>query len=118
MDDLITALFDLRPEIRYVALYRDGSLATRQRPDLADASAAESDRYEELLVNPALLTLARQRGDIDVGGLDYLVVRYGAVFQLVMPIAGGHASIAFDPRANPIEHAQRIADVLRGAGAS
>jgi len=69
MDDLITALFDLLPTIRYVALYRNGSLTTRQRPNLADASAAESDRYEELLLNPALLMLARQRGDIDVGGL-------------------------------------------------
>jgi len=113
MDDLMAALFDRVPTIRYVAIYRDGSLAMRQRPDLSDASAAESDRYEELLVNPALLTLARQRGDIDVGGLDYLVVRYGAVFQLVMPLNTGHVSIAFDPRANPIEHVPQIADMLR-----
>ena len=39
----------------------------------------------------------------DVGGLDYLIVRYGAVFQLVIPLDAGHVSIAFDPRANPID---------------
>jgi hypothetical protein len=117
MDDLITALFDLLPAVRYVAVYRNGALTTRQRSDLSDASAAESDRYEELLVNPTLLTLARQRGDIDVGGLDYLIVRYGAVFQLVIPLAAGHVSIAFDPRANPIDHAPRIVDLLRQGGA-
>jgi len=116
VDDLIAALFDRMPAIRYVAIYRDGSLAMRQRPDLNDASAAESDRYEELLVNPTLLTLARQRGDIDVGGLDHLIVRYGAVFQLVIPIGGGHVSIAFDPRVNPIDHVTRIADMLRQFG--
>ena len=56
MDDLMTELFDGMPEIRYVAVYRNGSLTTRQRPDLSDALAAGSDRYEELLVNPTLLT--------------------------------------------------------------
>ena len=45
-----------------------------------DASGLESDRYEELLVNPTLLTLATQRGNIDCGGLKYLIVRYGNKF--------------------------------------
>ena len=42
-------------------------------------------RYEELLVNPTLLELTRQRGNIDCGGLEYLVIRYGNFFQLVLP---------------------------------
>jgi hypothetical protein len=86
--------------VRYVAVYRDGSLRTRERAGLAGASAAESDRYEELLVNPTLLTLARQRGEIDCGGLRYLLIRYGNFFQFVYPVGSGHVSVALEPDAD------------------
>ena len=108
MDRLMNALFDLTPDVRYVAVYRHGELSSRQRPDLTLASAPESDRYEELLVNPAVLTLTRQRGDIDCGGLDYIVIRYGNFFQFVAPIDGGHVSVAFEPDADPIERAAEV----------
>ena len=108
MEHLIDALFDLSPQVRYVAIYRHGELSLRQRPDLSLASAPESDRYEELLVNPTVLTLTRRRGEIDCGGLDYVVVRYGNFFQFVVPIEGGHASVAFEPDADPIGHAQEV----------
>ena len=108
MDRLMNALFDLTPDVRYVAVYRHGELSSRQRPDLTLASAPESDRYEKLLVNPAVLTLTRQRGDIDCGGLDYVVIRYGNFFQFVAPIDGGHVSVAFEPDADPIEHAAEV----------
>ena len=108
MDRLMDALFDLIPQVRYVAVYRHGELSLRQRPDLSLSSAPESDRYEELLVNPTVLTLTRQRGEIDCGGLDYVVVRYGNFFQLVAPIEGGHASVAFEPDADPIDHTQEV----------
>ena len=110
MEHLIDALFDLSPQVRYVAVYRYGELSLRQRRDLSLASAAESDRYEELLVNPTVLTLTRQRGDIDCGGLDYVVIRYGNFFQLVAPIESGHVSVAFEAEADPIG---RACDVLR-----
>jgi hypothetical protein len=111
-DATIEALFALTPDIRYVAVYRGGELSSQERQDLADASASESDRYEELLVNPTLVTLARQRGDIDCGGLEYLVIRYGHFFQFVVPIEGGHASIAFEPHANPVEHAASLREII------
>ena len=108
MDRLMAALFDLTPDVRYVAVYRRGELSSRQRPDLTLASAPESDRYEELLVNPTLLTLTRQRGGIDCGGLDYVVIRYGNFFQFVAPIDGGHLSVAFEQDADPIEWAAEV----------
>ena len=108
MDRLMNALFGLTPKVRYAAVYRHGELSLRQRPGLSLASAPESDRYEELLVNPTVLTLTRQRGDIDCGGLDYVVVRYGNFFQFVAPIAGGHVSVAFESDADPIGHAQEV----------
>lgn len=112
MEHLIDALFDLSPQVRYVAIYRHGELSLRQRPDLSLASATESDRYEELLVNPTILTLTRRRGEIDCGGLDYVVVRYGNFFQFVVPIEGGHASVAFELDADPIGHAQEVLSTI------
>ena len=108
MDRLMAALFDLTPDVRYVAVYRRGELSLRQRPGLTLASAPESDRYEELLVNPTVLTLTRQRGGIDCGGLDYVVIRYGNFFQFVAPIDRGHLSVAFEQDADPIEWAAEV----------
>lgn len=68
MDTLLDTLFHVTQEIRYVAVYSAGKLFIRQRPDLLHASASDSDRYEELLVNPTLLALTQQRGTIDCGG--------------------------------------------------
>ena len=91
-------------------------LSMRQRPGTGQASAAGSDRYEALLVNPTILKLSTQRGDIDCGGLRYVVVRYGSFYQLVVPINRGHVSIAFEPRTGPIPYTSRIADLLREHG--
>jgi hypothetical protein len=103
------AIFAVSPAIRYVARGRGQDVELRERPDLADASSSESDRYEELLVNPTLVTLASQRGEIDCGGLDYLVVAYGNFFQLVLPIEGGHVSVAIERSQSPTE----LVDAIR-----
>ncbi|WP_116951251.1 hypothetical protein [Jiangella endophytica] len=111
MDDLtlIQSVFDLGPQVRYVAVGHGQDVTIRERGGLADASSGESDRYEELLVNPTLLTLARQRGEIDCGGLRYLVVRYGNFHQVVVPLAGGgHVSVAVEPDADPVATAERV----------
>jgi hypothetical protein len=76
-DELTETVFAASNAVRYVALGRGQDVELRERPGLSDTSSSESDRYEELLVNPTLVTLARQRGEIDCGGLDYLVVAYG-----------------------------------------
>src|SRR5512135_635904 len=99
---LLEQVFAVSPSIRYVAVYRDGQLSSAQRLGLANASAGESDKYEELLVNPTLLTLARQRGEIDCGGLEYLVIRYGSFFEIVRAIPGGHLSVGVEPDADPL----------------
>jgi hypothetical protein len=69
----------------------------QRRPQLSAASSDDSDWYEETLVNPTLLTLTTQRGNIDCGGLRYVLVGYGNFTQLVLPTGGtGHLSIAFE----------------------
>jgi hypothetical protein len=94
---LAKAVFAAAPQVRYVATYQHGQLKLNQRDDLSGASAPESDKYEELLVNPTVLTLLTQRGEIDCGGLSYVLVRYGRFFQFVARVPGGHVSIALEP---------------------
>jgi hypothetical protein len=115
-DELADAVFAASPAIRYVALGRGQEVELRERPGLSDASSSESDRYEELLVNPTLLALARQRGEIDCGGLDYLVVAYGSFFQPVLAVEGGHVSVAVERTENPTTLVQPVRDALRSVG--
>jgi hypothetical protein len=112
-NEVAEAVFAVSPAVRYVAIGRGQDVQLRERSGLADASSGESDRYEELLVNPTLLTLARQRGEIDCGGLDYLVVAYGAFFQLVLPVEGGHVSVAIQRTESPTELVDAIREAIR-----
>ncbi len=104
VDDLL-AFF---PLIRYAAIYERDVLHSRQRDKIANSSSGESDKYEELLVNPALLVLAGQRGNIDCGGLRYLIVAYGSFYQLVVKTKGGHLSICLPQEVTPSEEGERI----------
>lgn len=113
MDDLIKRVFAVSPEIRYAAVYRKGQLRSSERPGLAQASAGESDKYEELIVNPTLLTLTRQRGEIDCGGLHYVVIRYGSFFELVLPLPDGHLSVGVEPHADPLPLIPRLQETAR-----
>ena len=116
MSDLHDDVFAISPDIRYVAAAHGQHVQMRSRPDLHNASSSGSDLYEELLVNPTLLTLATQRGNIDCGGLRYLIGGYGHFHQLVIPRPAGHLSIAFEPGANPADHLQAILGVMAHHG--
>src|SRR5262245_12815037 len=109
---LIRRLFALGPEVRYVAVYRNGRLSMRQRPGLRGASSSESDKYEELIVNPTLLKLLTQRGEIDCGGVKFVVIRYGNFFQTVFPVPDGHVGVGLETTANPPDYVWRIREIL------
>ncbi len=68
----------------------------------AGASSVDSDTYEDLLVSPTVLTLTRQRGNIDCGGLEYVLVRYGSFLHFVFPLVDGHLSVCIEPHADPL----------------
>jgi hypothetical protein len=107
-DELTQAIFDLGPFVRYVAYGEGQTVFTREREDLAQASDATSDRFEELLVNPTLLTLTRQRGELDCGGLRFVIVGYGNFNQLVMPTPAGHVSVALEKDADALAIAGQV----------
>ena len=87
------AIFALGPHVRYVAFGSGQEVDMRQRAEVRDGSSSESDFFEELLVNPTLLALARQRGELDCGGLRYLIVAYGTFNVIAMPLNGGHVTV-------------------------
>jgi hypothetical protein len=108
----LDAFFAISKAIRYVASNIDGQVQMASRRDLINQSSSESDRYEELLVNPALLNLAGNREAIDCGGLQFILIRYGSFFQLVQPIRGGHLSVAIEPSADPLNVASLVRRAL------
>jgi hypothetical protein len=84
----------------------------RQRPGLSGASSSESDKYEELIVNPTLLKLVTQRGEIDCGGVEFVVIRYGNFFQTVFPVPDGHVGVGLETTASPPDFVWRIRGIL------
>lgn len=104
--------------IRYVAVAAGRDLVTRVASGRAHASGAESDLYEELLVNPTILDLATRRGELGCGGLDYVVVRYGNFSQLLVPVPGGHISVCVETTTSPIRLVAAIVDAGRAIGAA
>jgi len=109
---MIEKIFKISNDVRYVAIYRDGQLEYRSKGDTQGASSSESDRYEELLLNPTLIKATSQRGNIDCGGLDYLLVRYGNFFQFVLPVSWGHVSVCIEKSADPIAIGQKVKSLL------
>lgn len=92
IDDLLNSFSD----IRYVAIYQKGELRSKQKEKITDSSSSDSDMYEELLVNPILLTAARQRGNVDCGGLRFVIIGYGNFYQLIKELNDGHISICLN----------------------
>lgn len=109
-------LFESSRAVRYVAVKQGAELKLHQRDDLASPSESESDKYEELFVNPAILSLATNRGELDCGGLEYVLVRYGNFFQYVRAINSGHISIAIETQANLDEVLPAIEQALERLG--
>lgn len=114
---LCAQLLNAHPHVRYSAVARGQSVVSESRHDLKAASDATSDLFEELLVNPTLLLLARQRGDFDCGGLRHLIVAYGHFNQIVMPLElAAHASVAVEQQADAARIAEQIEALLRDLG--
>ena len=114
MSEKISArLFDLDSSIRYVAINQSGLIVEmEQNPKRPSLNPTETDRMEELIVNPIILELTRRRGNIDMNGMRYVIIRYGTMYQLIFPFKDGHLSIGLELNANPTEVAQSVAKCL------
>ena len=113
LEKLSDRLFQLEPKIRYVAVNQEGKiLEMEQSAAHPSYNAVESDRIEELIVNPVVLELTSRRGNIDMEGLRYVVIRYGTQYQLIMPFRRGHLSIGVEKEDDPLEIAAKVAASL------
>jgi hypothetical protein len=108
-----TKLFDLDSNIRYVAVNQKGRIVEMEqnakRPSL---NPTDTDRMEELVVNPVILELTKRRGNLDMDGMRYVLIRYGTMFELIFPFKEGHLSIGIESNANPMEVVQSVAKCL------
>lgn len=109
---LIEKIFEISPSIRYVSVYKDDILESKQKENIDNCSSSESDKYEELFVNPTILKIASQRGKVDCGGLEYVIIKYGNFYQLIRNYQNGHVSICIDVKQNPFELQSAISEVL------
>lgn len=112
-NQIIDDLFNFLLEIRYVAIYQNDELTFKQREQTSNSSSSDSDKFEELLVNPTLLTIARQRGNIDCGGLKFIIVGYGNFYQLVKEIKNGHISICLEKNVDLTIVPEKIFEFLK-----
>jgi len=110
---MIDDIFGISEDVRYVAIYNNGKLESRTKKNTEGASSSESDKYEELIVNPVMLKAATQRGNIDCGGLEYILIRYGNFFQFVLPVSWGHISVCIEKDADPIAIGYKVQALLR-----
>jgi hypothetical protein len=108
-NEIASTVFPLDPQIRYVAVNRHGRIEEMaQSPRWPTHNPEDTDRMEELIVNPVVLELARRRGDLDLGGVRRVVIRYGKQYQVLFPIPGGHVSVGVEPSADVEALADRI----------
>lgn len=112
MEQVIKLFFSLSEDIRYVAIYSDGKLTSSVKEELQHASSSESDKYEELIVNPTLLKLVTQRGNIDCGGAEFVLIRYGNFYEFVKSTKTGHISVGIQLIENPLKLISLINDVI------
>lgn len=116
-ETLLDALLELSPTIRYAALHLGGGEPLLRERIGTPGASPESERWDELVVNPVLIELARRRGDVDCDGLDYLIVRYRRFFNLVLPLDGGHLSVLVDPETDPMPLISPIREIVTSIGA-
>ena len=116
MEALKNQIFFISDNIRYVAIYFNDKLISGEKPGIKNTSSSESDKYEELIVNPTLLKLVIQRGNIDCGGVEYVIIKYGLFFEFVMPIKNGHVSVGIEPHSDIMEVTNKIQDIVKGSG--
>ena len=113
-EKLSTQLFSMEPKIRYVAVNQKGKIVEMEQSSSHPSyNPNETDRMEELIVNPVVLELAARRGNLDMDGIRYVVIRYGTQYQLLIPYGEGHLSIGVELQDDPLQIASKINAALK-----
>jgi len=109
-------LFALEPRIRYVAVNQKGRIVEMEQSPLHPTlNPHDTDRIEELIVNPIVLEITARRGNLDMGGVRWVMIRYGTQYQLLMPHGEGHLSIGINLEDDPVSIAGAVLAHLAAA---
>jgi len=104
-------VFELDPGIRYLAVNQDGEIVEMEQR-LPTHNPVETDRMEELLVNPTILEMTKRRGDLDLDGIRYIIIRYGLQNQAVFNYRNGHVSVGIESDSDAVAVVTRIIEHL------
>jgi hypothetical protein len=109
-------LFAADPNVRYVAVNERGRITEmEQRKEWTTLNPTETDRMEELIVNPIVLEAVVRRGNLDLNGVRSVIIRYGLLDEVLLPTPSGHVSIGVQQGADPVHIAEKAAAVLADA---
>ena len=115
--NLSPQVFELDPGIRYLAVNQDGEIVEMAQR-LPTHNPVETDRMEELLVNPAILELTKRRGDLDLDGVRYIIIQYGLQYQAVFNYRNGHVSVGIESDSDAVGVVTKILEHLDLQGGS
>ena len=114
MEIIKEKLFELKPGIRYFAINRLGKVvAMEQNPDHPSFNPHDTDNLEEMFVNPVAVYLIKKRGALDLGGMRYIIIRYGTQYQVLFPLDDGHLSVGVELSANVEDTAEAILGFIK-----
>jgi hypothetical protein len=115
---LAPLLFSLDPGVRYVAVNQGGAVREmEQRAGYPTLNSHETDRMEELIVNPIVLEATRRRGNIDLDGVRHVTIRYGTLYTLIFPYEDGHVSVGVQLGADVEAIAEKVGSTLANSSA-
>ncbi len=100
-------IFELDLSIRYVAVNQNGEIVEMEQR-LPTFNPVDTDRMEELLVNPTVLNITKRRGDLDLEGVRFVLIQYGLQYQTVFNYRAGHVSVGIESDSDAIDIVNKI----------
>ena len=104
-------VFELDSGIRYLAVNQEGEIVEMEQR-LPSHNLVETDRMEELLVNPTILEMTKRRGDLDLDGIRYIIIQYGLQYQAVFNYRNGHVSVGIESDSDAVAVVTKVLEYL------
>ena len=68
---------------------------------------------EELIVNPTVFNITKRRGDLDLEGVNFVLIKYGLQYQAIFNYRDGHVSVGIELVSNAISIVNNILNHLQ-----
>jgi hypothetical protein len=107
-----TQIFELDASIRYIAVNQGGEIVEMEQR-IATFNPVETDKMEELIVNPTVLNITKRRGDLDLEGVNFVLIKYGLQYQAIFNYRDGHVSVGIELVSNAISIVNNILNHLQ-----